>query len=102
MVDFPLPILGMQIEPFSSPPVPDPNVYGLQANAEEDETELGSMESRKHVILHILSQLKLGMDLTKVRVIYYEFFNIKDVIGFNCWCAAVPSSFLLARLSLTL
>ncbi len=30
------------------------------------DTELGGVEEHKSVILHLLSQLKLGMDLTKV------------------------------------
>lgn len=31
-----------------------------------EEKDLGEMEQHKSVILHLLSQLKLGMDLTKV------------------------------------
>ena len=45
----------------------------------EDEVEykdqaLESVEEHKSIILHLLSQLKLGMDLTKVRHIlqYFE------------------------------
>ena len=30
------------------------------------DSELGAVEEHKSVILHLLSQLKLGMDLTKV------------------------------------
>ena len=33
------------------------------------DSELGAMEEHKSVILHLLSQLKLGMDLTKVSII---------------------------------
>ena len=38
------------------------------ANVEED---LGPMDEHKNVIMHLLSQLKLGMDLTKVRSLVY-------------------------------
>lgn len=31
-----------------------------------EEKDLGEIEKHKSVILHLLSQLKLGMDLTKV------------------------------------
>lgn len=34
-----------------------------------EEKDLGEMEQHKSVILHLLSQLKLGMDLTKVSLI---------------------------------
>ncbi|KAK7070467.1 Oxysterol-binding protein-related protein 9 [Halocaridina rubra] len=37
-----------------------------QMYEEEDESELGSMESHGSVIHHLLSQVKIGMDLTKV------------------------------------
>lgn len=33
---------------------------------DKEETELGVMEDQRSVILHLISQLKLGMDLTKV------------------------------------
>uniref|UniRef100_A0A8C3XAU6 Oxysterol-binding protein n=1 Tax=Catagonus wagneri TaxID=51154 RepID=A0A8C3XAU6_9CETA len=33
---------------------------------DQEETELGVMEEQRSVILHLISQLKLGMDLTKV------------------------------------
>nr|XP_051714873.1 oxysterol-binding protein-related protein 10 isoform X3 [Oryctolagus cuniculus] len=35
-------------------------------NEDEEEAELGVMEDQRSVILHLISQLKLGMDLTKV------------------------------------
>lgn len=35
-------------------------------NEDKEETELGAMEDQRSVILHLISQLKLGMDLTKV------------------------------------
>lgn len=31
------------------------------------DSELGAVEEHKSIILHLLSQLKLGMDLTKVQ-----------------------------------
>jgi len=33
-----------------------------------EEKDLGEIEQHKSVILHLLSQLKLGMDLTKVHI----------------------------------
>ncbi|GAB5576907.1 oxysterol-binding protein-related protein 10 isoform X3 [Prionailurus iriomotensis] len=33
---------------------------------DKEETELGAMEDQRSIILHLISQLKLGMDLTKV------------------------------------
>ncbi|XP_028374512.1 oxysterol-binding protein-related protein 10 isoform X2 [Phyllostomus discolor] len=56
------------------PPEPEPN-SGPELVLSEDEksdtedkeeTELGVMEDQRSVILHLISQLKLGMDLTKV------------------------------------
>lgn len=35
-------------------------------NEDKEETDLGAMEDQRSVILHLISQLKLGMDLTKV------------------------------------
>lgn len=32
-----------------------------------EEEDLGAVEEERSVILHLLSQLKLGMDLTRVR-----------------------------------
>ena len=36
------------------------------AESESDENELGSVEGQKSVIMHLLGQLRIGMDLTKV------------------------------------
>lgn len=46
---------------------PDDEVMDSDDNSEED---LGVLEDQRSVILHLLSQLKLGMDLTRVRVNY--------------------------------
>lgn len=35
-------------------------------NEDKGETEPGAVEDQRSVILHLISQLKLGMDLTKV------------------------------------
>uniref|UniRef100_A0A8C6QXF3 Oxysterol-binding protein n=1 Tax=Nannospalax galili TaxID=1026970 RepID=A0A8C6QXF3_NANGA len=35
-------------------------------NEDKEETDLGVMEDQRSIILHLISQLKLGMDLTKV------------------------------------
>lgn len=49
---------------------------------DKEETELGVMEDQRSVILHLISQLKLGMDLTKV--------GRRVPLGF-WWLAWVPS-----------
>ncbi|KAM9680668.1 oxysterol-binding protein-related protein 10 isoform 2-T2 [Dama dama] len=63
-----------QIFPPEPEPEPEPN-SGPELVLSEDEksdtedqeeTELGVMEDQRSVILHLISQLKLGMDLTKV------------------------------------
>lgn len=46
---------------------PDEEVMDSDDNSEED---LGVLEDQRSVILHLLSQLKLGMDLTRVRMNY--------------------------------
>lgn len=48
---------GMKLVP------PDEEVMDSDSNSEED---LGVLEEQRSVILHLLSQLKLGMDLTRV------------------------------------
>ncbi|XP_067282743.1 oxysterol-binding protein-related protein 10 isoform X2 [Pseudorasbora parva] len=48
---------GMEVIP------PDEEVMDSDSNSEED---LGVLEDQRSVILHLLSQLKLGMDLTRV------------------------------------
>lgn len=42
---------------------PDDEVTDTEDNEEED---LGVLDEQRSVILHLLSQLKLGMDLTRV------------------------------------
>lgn len=53
---------------------PNPRIVGPIIHDEEVEdddsyhdTELEGVEEHKSIILHLLSQLKLGMDLTKVK-----------------------------------
>jgi hypothetical protein len=55
-------------------PNPNPHIVGPIIHDEEVEdddsyhdTELEGVEEHKSIILHLLSQLKLGMDLTKVK-----------------------------------
>ncbi|XP_047387550.1 oxysterol-binding protein-related protein 10 isoform X1 [Sciurus carolinensis] len=56
------------------PPEPEPNSGPELVSSEDEktdnedkeETELGVMEDHRSIILHLISQLKLGMDLTKV------------------------------------
>ncbi len=42
---------------------PDEDVEDAE---EYSDTDLGAVDEHKSIILHLLSQLKLGMDLTKV------------------------------------
>nr|XP_044992829.1 LOW QUALITY PROTEIN: oxysterol-binding protein-related protein 10 [Jaculus jaculus] len=61
-------------EPAPPPPEPEPN-SGPELvlsedeksdNEDKEEADLGVLEDQRSVILHLISQLKLGMDLTKV------------------------------------
>ncbi|KAA3680521.1 oxysterol-binding protein-related protein 9/10/11 [Paragonimus westermani] len=60
---FPSPILNMDSESISLPELPG---EGAQLDSPTEEHELGSVEDHKNVLLHLLSQLRLGMDLTKI------------------------------------
>ena len=44
----------------------------VEDEEEYTDTDLGAVEEHKSIILHLLSQLKLGMDLTKVIRTYYK------------------------------
>ncbi|CAL8068706.1 unnamed protein product [Calicophoron daubneyi] len=59
---FPSPILNMDSQALGLPDLPGDS----QPDPPFDESELGSVEDQKHIVLHILSQLKLGMDLTRI------------------------------------
>ncbi len=48
--------------------VPIDHDEDVEDEAEYTDTDLGAVEEHKSIILHLLSQLKLGMDLTKVRL----------------------------------
>lgn len=39
----------------------------LTDTEDNDEEDLGVLDDQRSIILHLLSQLKLGMDLTRVR-----------------------------------
>uniref|UniRef100_UPI0037E95CA5 oxysterol-binding protein-related protein 10-like n=1 Tax=Semicossyphus pulcher TaxID=241346 RepID=UPI0037E95CA5 len=49
----------------SSPETPDPSEETTDTDDNEEE-ELGVQEEQRSIIIHLLSQLKLGMDLTRV------------------------------------
>ena len=49
---------------FESPSLADPNDEVKDPILEQEE-DLGPVDEHKNVIMHLLSQLKLGMDLTK-------------------------------------
>ena len=50
--------------------LPINHVDDVEDEEEYTDTDLGAVEEHKSIILHLLSQLKLGMDLTKVS--YYR------------------------------
>lgn len=45
----------------------------MEDNEEED---LGVLDDQRSIILHLLSQLKLGMDLTRVRALKHWLLNL--------------------------
>ncbi|XP_047191098.1 oxysterol-binding protein-related protein 10-like isoform X2 [Scophthalmus maximus] len=49
-----------------NPDAIDPNDETTDTEDEEEEEELGVLDDQRSVIIHLLSQLKLGMDLTRV------------------------------------
>ncbi|PAA72564.1 hypothetical protein BOX15_Mlig011358g2 [Macrostomum lignano] len=53
-------------EMLEAPLFPVPHAYDEEDGPAELESDLGSVEEHKSVILHLLQQLKLGMDLTRV------------------------------------
>ena len=53
---------------YDPPCVADPADEVEDALIEKEE-ELGAVDDHKNVIMHLLSQLKLGMDLTKVEYV---------------------------------
>ncbi len=59
---------------------PEEEVMDSDDNTEED---LGVLDDQRSVILHLLSQLKLGMDLTRVRITT----TTRDVAGNSGPCA---------------
>uniref|UniRef100_A0A7N6BV59 Oxysterol-binding protein n=1 Tax=Anabas testudineus TaxID=64144 RepID=A0A7N6BV59_ANATE len=52
-------------KPWSQPDTLDPNDETTDTEDNEEE-DLGVLDDQRNMILHLLSQLKLGMDLTKV------------------------------------
>lgn len=57
------------------------------------EDDLGGVEEHKTIILHLLSQLKLGMDLTKVRIVT-KYPRIDGI-----WSHFFPLNFYIDRIS---
>ncbi|KAF6035978.1 hypothetical protein EB796_005717 [Bugula neritina] len=58
-----------------------------------EEKDLGEMEQHKTIILHLLSQLKLGMDLTKV-VLPTFILEKRSLLEMFADCMAHPDTFL--------
>lgn len=46
----------------------DPNDEATDSEDNEEE-DLGVLDDQRSIIIHLLSQLKLGMDLTRVRLL---------------------------------
>ena len=75
---------------------------------ESEEGDLGSMEGHGSVVSHLLSQLRIGMDLTRVVLptfilerrslleMYADFFSHSDL--FARWVAVLPLPLLLCVL----
>ncbi len=53
---------------FTNIVIPINHDEDVEDEEEYTDTDLGAVEEHKSIILHLLSQLKLGMDLTKVSV----------------------------------
>lgn len=68
-------------EQRASPDAVDPSEESTDTEDNEEE-DLGVLDDQRSIILHLLSQLKLGMDLTRVRGhtlythIYYNPYNV--------------------------
>lgn len=56
----------MTLDSVSVGKSPPPDAFDYDAMYEDDEEELGSLEGQGSVISHLISQVKIGMDLTKV------------------------------------
>lgn len=54
-----------QQHPHPSPEAVDPSEETTDTEDNEEE-DLGVLDDQRSIILHLLSQLKLGMDLTRV------------------------------------
>ncbi|XP_070199247.1 oxysterol-binding protein-related protein 11-like isoform X2 [Littorina saxatilis] len=65
----------------------------VEDSAQYEDSELGGMEEHKSVILHLLSQLKLGMDLTKV-VLPTFILEKRSLLEMFADCMAHPDYFL--------
>ncbi|ELT92046.1 hypothetical protein CAPTEDRAFT_227574 [Capitella teleta] len=65
----------------------------VQDEQEYSDTELGAVEEHKSIILHLLSQLKLGMDLTKV-VLPTFILEKRSLLELFADCMAHPDIFL--------
>lgn len=50
----------------------------------DDDGEGESVEEHKSVIMHLLSQVRLGMDLTKVKTSEQHMFFVCDSVPFPC------------------
>ncbi|XP_064635770.1 oxysterol-binding protein-related protein 11-like [Lineus longissimus] len=65
----------------------------VEDTSEYTDTDLGGVEEHKSVILHLLSQLKLGMDLTKV-VLPTFILEKRSLLEMFADCMAHPDTFL--------
>lgn len=53
----------------------------VEDGSSDEEEDLGAVEEERSVILHLLSQLKLGMDLTRVGGTYRSFLFLQESMG---------------------
>ncbi|CAH1785496.1 unnamed protein product [Owenia fusiformis] len=76
-----------------SPEVPVNHDDDIEDDDNEKESELGGVEAHKSVILHLLSQLKLGMDLTRV-VLPTFILEKRSLLEMFADCMAHPDLFM--------
>ena len=64
----------------------------VEDEEEYTDTDLGAVEEHKSIILHLLSQLKLGMDLTKVIPYLLQITTLKKSFRYLYYPAKYPLS----------
>lgn len=71
---------GQQYDQTSSSDFPDPNDETTDTEDNEEE-DLGVLDDQRSIIIHLLSQLKLGMDLTQVFCSWLYHLSLIIILG---------------------